>query len=66
MRAGQLYRHPHCLDVDIEVVKIQYVGTDYVRARVRYWHRADRSVVSVLPETVTILRRDLRRWKNVT
>lgn len=65
MRAGCLYRHPRCLDIDLEIVKIQYLGPDYIKARVRYWHRTGKYFISLTPETVKIQRVDLPKWREV-
>ena len=66
MRAGRLYRHPRCLDVDIHVVKVAWAGPVYVRVRVLYWHRSLKTFLFLEPETVYVQRKDLPRWKDVT
>lgn len=66
MRGGHRYRHDHCLDIDIDVVKVSYVGPTYLKLRVLYWHRTLRAPISFEPETVKIMRRDLHRGRDIT
>lgn len=58
MRARKLYRHPHCLDVDLYIVAIYNDG----RFLVRYWNRHWRAFHDEL-DTVTIT--DTATWRLV-
>ncbi len=64
MRAGSLYRHRRCLDIDLYVLNITYSSSTYFKARVLYWNRAGYFCVAE-PETVNIYYRDLHNWKFV-
>lgn len=66
MRAGHRYRHLRCLDIDIYIVKIQYRGPRYIKARVLYWNRNYKSFIFQTPETVRIAREDIPKWREVT
>ena len=63
MTAHNRYRHPHCLDIDIYIVKIQYRGPRYIKARVLYWNRNYKGVVFPTPKTVKIKLVDIPKWK---
>lgn len=37
--AGARYRHKNCLDVDLDIIKVNYRGPDYTRVNVAYINR---------------------------
>jgi hypothetical protein len=66
MRSGDIYRHKNCKDMDIWVKKLQYAGLEYIKVRIYYISQRTRDLFWETPETVKILRKDLKNWKRVT
>lgn len=58
-----LWRHPSCLDLDFQVVKVTYRGPDYYKLKVLYIYRG--TSVTVLSETqeVKLSREAAKLWR---
>lgn len=61
--SGRRYRHRRCLDIDIDIVRVTYRGTKYIKAKVLYWNRWYKTHHSLQPELVWIKREDFYQWK---
>lgn len=46
-RVGDICRHRHCLDIDVEIKKVQYRGPDYWELKVAYWNRHYKFVMAM-------------------
>ncbi len=58
--AGNLYRHPSCLDVDMYIVKVSYKGPTYIKLKVKWWNRHGKFFHC--DDTVQVKRKDVKRW----
>lgn len=63
---GAFYRHKSSLDMDIEVVSILELGTNYVKLKVRFVSSRDHNLM-FWPEctTIKILSKDYPMWDEV-
>lgn len=66
MRAGEVYRHKRCLDMDIMVTKIQYRGPTYFKAKVLFINRHNGNLLWESAVTVKIERSELRNWEHIS
>lgn len=63
---GGRYRHDRCLDVDIEILKIQYLGPEYIKAKVAYLNRNWQNGNFVIDiDNVTIENEQYEYWKRI-
>jgi hypothetical protein len=62
MRPG-VWRHPNCLDMDLEVIRVTYPGPKYLKVKVNYLSRDGGYRFNNGSEIVKIQRKDLGRWK---
>lgn len=65
MRNQSKWRHLSCIDIDIYIQKISYVGKDYIKLKVNYINRHNDIVYNYQPELVKIYKKDLYLWKEV-
>jgi hypothetical protein len=65
MRAGHVYRHRHCLDMDLYVERVQYRGPSYIVTKVKYWSRDGKYFYAGGTETIRIQRNHLANWRDV-
>lgn len=65
MRVGGVYRHSNCLDIDIFVDAITYVGTNYIKLKVTYFDQRSRAIYNLDPDKITIYHKDQKKWKEV-
>lgn len=63
MRGGHTYRHINCLDIDVDCLKVTYVGVNYIKAKLRLFHRRNLAVYET--GMFKIQRKDLKKWKIV-
>jgi hypothetical protein len=66
-RNGCRYRHDNCLDIDIEVTKVQYATPDYVKARIRIIYRnakPENELIVTLTGTY-LVKEHWERWKRI-
>ena len=66
--SGAVYRHKNCLDIDLEVKKVQYRSPDYTKLRVIYLNRNWQNgffVIDPRPETVKIKSSDYWLWERI-
>lgn len=63
-RPYEYWRHDYTRDIDIEIIKVQYNGPDYIRARVNFINRSHTGYFE-LNSKVKILRKDFHLWKKV-
>jgi len=64
-KPGDIWRHKHCLDIDIEIQKIQYRGPDYWKIKVMYWNRHMKTYAHWDSEIVKIYKTEWPKWKLV-
>ena len=64
-RPGKYYRHDCTLDIDLEVMRVRYVGPKYIRLKVNIVDRAHTGRFQS-GAVVKIKRVDFNRWKEVT
>lgn len=60
--SGCYYRHSNCLDVDIRVIKRQFVGELYTKLKVD-WVDRNHTGHYQLGESIKILKKDYSKWK---
>lgn len=61
-----IQRHKNCLDIDVEIVKITYSGSNYIKVKVRYLDRVNGFYYNTKPQVVKIYRKNFGDWnKNV-
>lgn len=55
-----MYKHEDCMDLTMLVLKIQYRGPKYLKARVEWFVRG---VSLLIKQTVKIFNSDFKRWR---
>lgn len=58
-----LYSPPYCLDILIQIIKVQYVGEKYIKAKVAYLNKNTLAVYE--QETIKIPIEAYRSWKKL-
>lgn len=66
MKKHRVYRHRNCIDVDIFVEKLDYVGKDYIKLHVTYVNQRNGSVYNLDPDKIKIYRKDLSNWREIS
>ena len=63
MRVNNIYRHKRTLDIDVECLKVQYVGPKYIKVKLKIFNRHN----GIFYETGTykIMKDDLKNWELV-
>ena len=65
MRALHRYKHKNCLDMHIDVLRVQYVAPTYIKVRVQYTDPKGRPYPVDL-QTIKIQTVDLPKWRFVS
>jgi len=60
-----IYRHPACLDIEFDVVKVQYVGQNYIKFKVLYRYMRSKEYVSLTPESVILPMNKYKQWQRM-
>lgn len=62
---GAFYRHKCCLDMDIEIVGIKYLGPDYFKLKVNFVASRDHNYIFWPDANIKLYRKDLFLWQRV-
>lgn len=62
-RSNRRYRHKSCLDIDIRVTKITWIGPDYWRMQAYYINRWGNYIIC--PDNLKIRKDHFHLWKEV-
>lgn len=62
---GRTYRHTSCLDVDMHIVAIRYLGPDYFKLKVVWVSQRDPNIFWEQPGQVKLYRKHLKNWSLV-
>lgn len=62
---GGFYRHNACRDIDIEIVKIQYLGPDYFKVKINIVKQNNRNFIIQSHLNVKIYRTDLSNFTRI-
>lgn len=65
IRKGGTYRHISCLDVDMHVLAIKYIGERYFKLKVVWVNRHSPHILIEQPGQVKLMFSDLPKWKEV-
>ena len=65
IRKGCTYRHVACIDVDMHVLAIKYLGPDYFKLKVCWVYQRNPWMIIDQPGTVKLMRKDLCNWRGV-
>ena len=60
IRKGWTYRNRNCIDLDMHVVAIKYLGLDYFKLEVAWVNRHHPHIL--IPDNVKLFRKDLKNW----
>lgn len=64
MRQGFKYRHKNCLDMDMLVVNVNFIGKVYITVEVMYLSQHNPSLLYYPEsETIRLYNRNLKDWK---
>lgn len=64
-RSFEVWRHDKCLDLDLLILKRTYSGPDYLKVRVRFMNRHNKTFFLAESKIVKIERKDFKFWKQV-
>lgn len=62
---GALYRHRSCLDIDILIANICFVGPKYAVVKVFYILQRNEGILNPEPQTVRIQKKDWPNWTRI-
>ena len=63
MRKGKTYRHRNCIDMDMWIIKIQYLGPRYMKLKICWVNRFNPNILH--PDHVTVQLKDMCNWAEV-
>lgn len=69
MRAYDYYMHENCMDVCLQIIKVPYRDDKRVKVKavwVNLGYTGNPYVIHPQPSSYTILKEDLKHWKNIT
>lgn len=58
------YRHSNCIDTDIIIEKIQYLGPNYIKLKV-YWVLQRNPEFIITDDRITIRKESYKHWREV-
>jgi hypothetical protein len=64
IRRNCTYRHRRCIDVDMHIVRIEYITPDWFRLDIVWVNRHYPNIMH--PDTVKLMKKDLDNWSLVT
>lgn len=65
LKVRKKYRHPNCLDIDIEVRQILGEGETFISLIVKYWNRHMKCYQGRDFEIVSVSKKYICDWKEV-